>query len=350
MGTKSETSEHGKALSELGASKGGKARAESLSAEERSEIARVAADKRWEGHALRLPKETHQGVLKIGDKEIPCSVLDNGLRVLSSWGVSRAMGSRKKGASSPSGGSPQLPAFLASPAIRPFIPDDLLAPLISPVRYKRERGGQALGYEATLLPRLCEVILDAKKAGALTTRHQNLVDTAEILMRGFARVGIIALVDEATGYQADRAKDELMRILEAYISEELLPWTKRFPDIFFVEVYRLEGWEFREGQHKRPRHVGKLIKKLIYEKLPPGVLQELQERNPVQDYGYRRHKHHQFLTHDVGHPHLDKQITAVMTLMRVSENKDTFKRLFDRAFPKKDPQLTLAIEERNTES
>lgn len=344
MGTKVETSEHAKALSQLGASKGGKARAESLSAEERSEIARLAADKRWEGQALRLPKETHQGVLKIGDKEIPCSVLDNGLRVLSSWGVSRAMGSRKKGASSPSGGSPQLPAFLASPAVRPFIPDDLLAPLISPVRYKRERGGQALGYEATLLPRLCEVILDAKKAGALTTRHQNLIDTAEVLMRGFARVGIIALVDEATGYQADRAKDELMKILEAYISKELLPWTKRFPDIFFQEIYRLEKWEFREGHHKRPRQVGKLIKKLIYEKLPRGVLEGLQTSNPVQDYGYRRYKHHQFLTHDIGHPHLDKQITAVTTLMRASESKDTFKRLFDRAFPHEGQQLTLGID------
>ena len=162
---------------------------------------------------------------------------------------------------------------------------------------------------------------------------------------GFAQVGIIALVDEATGYQAERAKDDLMRILEAYISKGLLPWTKRFPDIFFEEVYRLEGWEFREGHHKRPRHVGKLIKKLIYEKLPPGVLGELQRRNPVKEYGYRRHKHHQFLSHDIGHPHLDKQITAVMTPMRVSDDKSTFKRLFERAFPHRGQQLPLAIEE-----
>lgn len=38
------------ALGKLGGAKGGKARAASLSPERRSEIARVAAKKRWEGH------------------------------------------------------------------------------------------------------------------------------------------------------------------------------------------------------------------------------------------------------------------------------------------------------------
>mgnify|MGYP003561277120 CR=1 FL=1 len=52
-------------------------------------------------------------------------------------------------------------------------------------------------------------------------------------MRAFARVGITALVDEATGYQYERENDELQKILKAYISEELLPWQKRFPDIFY---------------------------------------------------------------------------------------------------------------------
>jgi hypothetical protein len=39
------------------------------------------------------------------------------------------------------------------------------------------------------------------------------------LLRGFARVGIIALVDEATGFQRDRTKDALSKILEAYIAK-----------------------------------------------------------------------------------------------------------------------------------
>lgn len=45
---------HAVALSRLGASKGGKARAEKLSAEKRSEIAKKAALTRWQAKPLNL--------------------------------------------------------------------------------------------------------------------------------------------------------------------------------------------------------------------------------------------------------------------------------------------------------
>lgn len=135
-----------------------------------------------------------------------------------------------KGGGRTADGSFQLPPFLASASLRPFISNDLLVPLMSPILYKPKHGGRAaVGYEATLLPQICEVILDAAKAGVLRRRSSKIVQAAEILIRGFARVGIIALIDEATGYQADRARDELNKILQAYIAKELLPWTKRFP-------------------------------------------------------------------------------------------------------------------------
>ena len=153
-------------------------------------------------------------------------------------------------------------------------------------------------------------------------------------MRGLAVVGIIALVDEATGYQAERAKEELSRILAHYIAEELRPWLKTFPDPFFEQVYRLQGWEYRPGTAKRTQYVGKLINKYIYGELPPGVLDELRRRNPTTEKGYRRHKHFQFLTADTGHPHLDKQITVVTTLMRIASDRDEFEELFGRAFSK----------------
>jgi hypothetical protein len=342
MADNDKMSKHAAELSRLGAAKGGKARAEALSPEDRREIARFAVEKRWGSRGL--PRETHPGILRIGDREIPCSVLDNGLRVFSARGVSRVIGSRTKGAkaTTESTGAPQLPPFLASPGLRAFIPNDLMAPLISPVQYKPKHGGRsAYGYEATLLPRICGVILDAKKAGQLSGRQQHLVDTAEVLLRGFADVGIIALVDEATGYQADRARDELQKILEAYIAKELLPWTKRFPDEFFRQIYRLHGWEYKPGTLRGPRYVGKLVNKLIYEPLPPGVLEELKEVNPPNEKGYRRYRHHQFLTEDVGHPHLNKQIIEVTALMRVADDRKTFDGLFLKAFPKRRQQLSL---------
>jgi hypothetical protein len=151
-------------------------------------------------------------------------------------------------------------------------------------------------------------------------------------MRGLAHVGITALVDEATGYQQVRDRDELHRILEAYIAKELLPWTKRFPDEFYGQMFRLRGWQYSPPSVKRPKYVGKLTNELIYEKLPKGVLEELRSKNPVTPRGYRKHKHFQFLTEDIGNPHLEKQVVSVTTLMRASPNWATFERLFKRAF------------------
>ncbi len=341
-------SQHARALASTGSSKGGNARAQKLTSEERREIARYAAEIRWAANPM-FPKETHTGILKIAGREIPCSVLDNGLRVFSTSGLSRVVGSRKKGANEAAKpGLPRLPPFLAKSSIRPFIPDDLMAPLISPVKYKPKQSGTAFGYEATLLPRICEVILDARKAGVL--RAGLLVETAELLLRGFAHVGVIALVDEATGYQQERARDELNRILEAYISKELLPWTKRFPDEFFKHLYRLHDWEYKEGHHKSPRYLGKLINRLVYEQLPPGVLPELRRLNPPMQSGYRRHRHHQFLTPETGHPHLDKQIVAATTLLRIADSKDQFDRLFEKAFPRKNQQMALDYGEHDKEA
>jgi hypothetical protein len=320
------------------ASKGGKARAQALSPAERKDIARRAAEARWgatEGLSI-LPKETHEGALKIGGREIPCSVLENGVRVFSTRGISRAMGSKRTGApESAKGGAPQLPAFLASGSIKPFISDELAVRLISPLQYRPKHGGRtAFGYEAMLLPEICEVILDAQKAKALKSNQQHLAEMAEVLIRGFARVGVIALVDEATGYQEERARDELARILEAYVLEQYRPWTKTFPDEFFRQIYRLHGWPYKPGNAKRTPFIGKLINKYVYEVLPPGVLEELRRLNPVSESGWRKRKHFQHLTADTGNEHLDRQITSVITLMRVSDSRDELEHHFAKAFGK----------------
>jgi P63C domain len=323
---------------------GGKARAAALSSSDRSEIARRAAEARWgrqEQQDSLLPKETHIGTIKVGDREIPCSVLENSIRVFSARGIHRVMGSKPRGGKrEPEPGGAVLPSFLASPGIKSFIPEDLMVALISPIQYRPKHGGRtAFGYNAVLLPQICEVILDAEKGGA--AKAKPLAEMAGILLRAFARVGVIALVDEATGYQQDRARDELNRILEAYISKELMPWTKRFPDEFFRQVYRLHDWEYKQGVVKSPRYLGKVINRTVYEQMPPGVLEELRRLNPKTEAGYRKVQHHRLLTPDTGHPHLDKQIVAVTTLMRVADNKEYFWDLFDRAFPKKGQQMKL---------
>ncbi|HEV2989435.1 MAG TPA: P63C domain-containing protein [Candidatus Angelobacter sp.] len=313
---------------------GGKARAKSLSANERSAIAKAAAEARWGDVPSLLPKETHQGILKIGPLELICGVLDNGTRVFSARGVTRAMGGKQTGKASNSvDGALPFPSFLAADNIKGFIDNDLMARLISPIHYRPKHGGRsAFGYEATLLGDICNVILDANDSAPLRINQRHLVATAKTLSRGFQKVGIVALVDEATGYQDERPKDELSKILEAYIAPELMPWTRMFPAEFFKQIYRIQGWSYQEGSAKRTPYVGKLINKYIYEPLPPGVLDELRRRNPVTESGYRKYKHPQFLTPDTGIPHLDKQITTVTTLLRISDDKQEFERNFRKAF------------------
>jgi len=81
-------------------------------------------------------------------------------------------------------------------------------------------------------------------AGKLHHQQEHIAEQREILVRGFARVGIIALVDEATGYQEDRARDALAKILEAFIAKELRKWISTFPIDYYKELFRLRGWRF----------------------------------------------------------------------------------------------------------
>ena len=316
-------------------SRGGAARAARMTPQERSTAAGAAAIQRW----LR---ETHAGLLHLG-AGIPCSVLSNGTRVFSVNGLARVLGSSAKGTVAVKGSDERLPPMLAAANLVPFIDEELRRSLASPVRYRSMHGGAlAVGYEASILHRICDALLAARAAGVLRETQQPLAATAEVLLRGFARVGLIALIDEATGYQAERQRDELLKILEAYISKELLPWARKFPDDFFQQIYRLHGWTYEPGNHQRPQYVGKFINKYVYGRLPEGILDELRRLNPPVN-GNRRHKHFQLLTQNTGHPHLDKQIVAITTTMKLSDNPVHFDAQVKKIWPKKNDQLDLEI-------
>lgn len=231
-------------------------------------------------------------------------------------------------------GAAEVPHFLSFKNLEPFI-DKHLGDLKSVVvKYRTERGALAHGIRAEIIPKICDVWIDADEHGSLGARQKKVAQNARLLMRALAHVGIISLVDEATGYQKVRARTELQKILSAYISPELLPWAKRFPDAFYEELHRVRGWTYRAGSNARTAYIGKLTKALIYDPLPPGVIDELERKNPYDPSKKRRkHLHHQLLTTEVGHPHLDKQIVSVTTLLRVSENWEEFSRHFSRAFP-----------------
>lgn len=122
----------------------------------------------------------------------------------------------------------------------------------------------------------------------LPYQQRVVADRAEILVRGLARVAILALVDEATGYQEIRTKDALARILEAYIDKELNAWVRTFQRTSVRELFRHVGYD--SASVKRLQYFGKLTSHIVYERLAPGVLDELRIVVPKDERGRRKHK------------------------------------------------------------
>src|SRR5664280_281309 len=198
-----------------GRARGGQARAESLSPAQRSDIARRAAVARWSADVSEAVCGSPDQPLRIGDIEIECYVLDDGRRVLTQASFLEALGRHRKAnvrRESTEGGEEPLPAILQGKAISGFVTDEILEKS-RPIRFKIPGGSRAYGYDATVLPIVCEMYLKARDNNTLDRQQEHVADQAEILIRGLAHVGIIALVDEATGYQEIRTKDALAKIL-----------------------------------------------------------------------------------------------------------------------------------------
>jgi len=313
--------------------KGGRARAEALSPEARKDIARRAANSRWNKGVPEAMYGSPDRPLQIGGTEIQCFVLDDETRVLTQGSFLEAIGRHRRPNTKPQTGEERVPAILQGKAIHPFITSELLEKS-QPVSF-RTGSALALGYRAEILPMVCEVYLQARDAKALPPNQRHVAVQAEILMRALAHVGIIALVDEATGYQDVRARNALNEILEQFIADELRRWTKMFPDDFYRQMFRLRGWEWKvQSIKQRPGVVGKYTNDLVYQRLAPGVLDELRRKNPSQPGGRRKHKHHQWLNEDIGDPKLREHLASVITLMRASSEWTQFKRLIDRALPR----------------
>lgn len=329
-------------------SKGGLARAEKLTAEQRVQIARKAAAARWKNDAAAV-LATHTGTLTIGDLAIECAVLEDGRRVLSQRGVNRALGRVHGGAEfrkKAEGDGGQFPVFLVAKGLQPHISNDLEAVVKEPVFYRTKSGAIAHGIDATVLPQVCDVWINADAAGDLRPNQLRTAERARILIRGLAHVGIVGLVDEATGYQAERSKTALQDVFNAFLRKELAAWVQRFPDEFYREIFRLRGWNWtgmKGGRH--PQIVAYYTVDLVYSRLLPNIMEELESRMPRTETGRRKGKLHQLFSDDVGHPALSQHLYAVITLMRVADDGDWdgFMRMVDRAHPKKTDKWLKAL-------
>lgn len=321
-------------------SAGGNARRDSLTPEQRAELASRAAEARWAKASYDGPvlEATYPGTVTIGEKSIPCAVLSDGTRVLSDNGITNAILGTRSGASKRLRVAAKmegalLPLFLAPSALKPFISSDLTNGPLRPIMYTSGKK-TLVGYDAELLPAVCEIWLKAREAGALQSQQLEKAQQAEILMRGLARIGIIALIDEATGYQEIRDRVALQTILDRFLKDEWSKWTRRFPNEFYKELFRLKGINYPAAGNQKPSYVGHWTNDIVYSRLTPGLQKRLKELNPRTSSGSRARKHHQHLTDDLGVPELERHLSNVIFLMKTCDTWDEFKLKLDRAATK----------------
>lgn len=346
---KTNAGKHAQELSKLGASKGGKARASVLTPEQRSEIARRAVQARWakakgdggsrqqvsdslEQDVVRSvtvnnqpPFSLFQGTLIMGDVSFPCHVLDNGMRVVAQREVVRALSGT---------GAGNLTRYLSNARLSKYI--DLERITARTIQFAIP-GTQfiATGYEAILLIEICEAYSKADEDGELTQSYDNLVRRATAIMRACAKVGIIALIDEATGYQEVRAKNALQLKLQAFIADEMQEWARMFPEEFWVQLARLENVHY--APRSRPLRWGKYVMAFVYDAVDKDVGQELRKKNPDPHYGQN---HHQWLK-DYGRTKVRDHLNQVLGVMKTCRDMDDFNRKFGYVFKKSPLQLSF---------
>lgn len=311
-----------------GKAKGGKALAASRTPEQRKAAsAKAAAAKK----ALAALPEVSYGSpdtpLEIAGVNLECYVLDDAekTRVITAGGAGVGLGFH------PASASARLINLVTSERVIPFINKDLVHQLQNPIKFKYPSSKNiGSAYPATILADICDAILAARKAGKLQSQQMHIASQAEILMRGFARVGIVALIDEVTGYQRDRKRDALAAILEKYIAKEMRPWLKTFQLEFFEELCRVWGYAMPEKPGAYPPVFAHVIRNIVYDRLAPGVRNQLQELKKKKGG-----KMHQWLSGNAGYNDLTRHLGELTMLLRVTPNgeKDVFLSNLDKFKP-----------------
>ena len=283
-------------------------------------------------------KAMYSGKLPIGGLELDCYVLNDekNTRVLSASSIFSAFGRTSRGLDiarqneiksfldqkMPNNGLRQIPPFLDSKGLLDIVNTDIVA-LLQPIQYCDVKNNILEGFKCELLPAMCELYLKARREKKLNKQQTKFAIQSEVLLSAFAKVGITALIDEATGFQYDRKNDALRYLLQQYITEGLQKWIKTFPDEFFDELNRLYENETMRSS-KRPQYYGKFINTYIYEPLENGYIKAELDKKNITDDGKRKARFHQWLT-KFGKEQLTKQIWKVLGAMQVSTDLENAK-------------------------
>jgi hypothetical protein len=297
------------------------------------------------GGEIELPRATHQGQMAIGDLLLDCYVLEDGRRVFHKRGMARALGLKSEGGNA-------FMKTMQGKGLGSGLPAKLREKINNPINFKPLTQDLAHGYEADVLAEVAKAVADADREGKLSKQQHRLAVQAQILLNAFAKIGVVALIDEATGYQQIRDPKALRILVQQYIEDEKREWEKQFPDSYYDELNRIYGSKSLTQRsngvvvQNRPQHFGNFTRSYVYQPLENGaVLEELDRINPtINSKGTRKARFHQHLTLGYGIEKLKRQVQEVQTLMAVSDSVTQFKKLFMKRFPRHGDQSKLSLD------
>jgi hypothetical protein len=282
------------------------------------------------GMAEVVPEAKWPGVLGIGDSELPVYVLDDGRRVISRTGATSVL-------IGPQGGG-NLDSYLRVQALRKYVPENLAEQMIE-FAMPNVVNKTVLGMTAETFLEICNAYVRARDDGALRTQNQIAIAIrAGMFLAACAKVGLIALIDEATGYQYARAQDALQLKLKLYLEDEMRKWEKTFPDELWREFGRLTNWQ--GPLHTRPKYWGQLVMQLVYEYLDPDVADWLKKNNPKPQHGQN---YHQWMSSQYGLKKLIEHLWMLIGMASACHNMTELKMKMAEKFGRVPVQYTLFL-------
>lgn len=273
------------------------------------------------------PFAKYSGTLQLGNQQVDCYVLNNETRVISMRATVKAIANDDNG---------DLAKYVGTRALQPYVSPDLLTTQIvefiipgNPVRSK--------GINAETFLDICSAYVASFTSGEkLTSKQRRIAINCSILLSACAKTGLIALIDEATGYQHVRDENALQVKLRAFISEELRAWEKTFPDELWEEFGRLTNWQ--GSLHQRPKYWGKLVLELIYDAMDPDIAAYLKDNKPKPTHGQN---YHQWLSEDIGLRALTTHINQITGIAKTCSTMDELRHKVALHYGKESLQLTM---------
>lgn len=274
-----------------------------------------------------LPFAKWRGKIDLGGDELDVYVLNTQSRVIALRSAIKSISNTESG---------NLGAYIGVSSIKPYVNSDLILGELLDFSIP---GTQFIGRGMTTehFELICRGYVQALYEGApLTDRQRQIAIKCAVLTAGLTRTGLDALIDEATGYQYERAEDALQVKLRAFIAEELRAWEKTFPDELWEEFGRLTGWA--TPLQTRPKWWGKLVIELIYDTLDADVAAYLKANKPPTGVHWHRQ-----LTENLGVRQLVSRCWEVIGVSKTCDSIHELRQRVAQHYGKKPVQMTMYL-------